>query len=137
MISKKETKRRPKKAPAIMFYVDKWFSSISVQKMTLEQRAVYFQLLMRCWEDNDCSLPNDLEELEFRGDCHHRPDKDQIMPRVLKSFIPHPWKEGFITNDRLFNDWQEKTAFGRQMAENARARWDKNKLIAGNLSLFT
>lgn len=74
--------------------VEGWLSSPRVQRMTAAERGMFFELLCRAWADQDCSLPEDEDELKFLA----RATDDEWgsgSKRVLAMFDS---KDGRLTN---------------------------------------
>ncbi len=105
------------KSPAFQFYPKEWLSSPKILLMTPAQEGAYIRLLGYCWDDEDCSLPDDdailavmsrLNEGWFKGGS----------TMVKRCFISHPDKVGFLTNKRLLAErkkqeiWREKSRAG-------------------------
>lgn len=51
------------KAPAFQFYPNDWLSSTNIMLMTPAEEGAYIRLLAISWNNDDCSLPNDDEQL--------------------------------------------------------------------------
>jgi hypothetical protein len=114
------------KSPAFQFYPKDWLSSLKILLMTPEQEGAYVRLLCYCWDSGDCSLPDDDEQLAamsrlgqgwFNGGS----------TTLRKCFIPHPGKDGFLTNERLLEEhtkqaaWREKSRLGGKKSAAQRA----------------
>lgn len=110
------------KSPAFQFYPKDWLSSLNITLMTAEQEGAYLRLLCYCWDSGDCSLPNDDEQLIKMS----RVSKGG-WEMVRKCFIPHPEKEGFLTNKRMLEEleqqrsWKVKSSIGGKKSAQKRA----------------
>lgn len=105
------------KSPAFQFYPKDWLSSQKISLMSPAEEGAYIRLLCYCWDDEDCSLPDDdtllarisrLNEGWFNG--------SSILLRAC--FVAHPRKVGFLTNARLCAEkekqriWRDKSIQG-------------------------
>src|SRR5262249_53485961 len=93
----------PNKAPAFQFYANDWLSSPRIMLMSAAQEGAYIRLLCIAWNDPDCSLPDDDEQLAilsrlgegwFNGGS----------TLVRKCFNQHPEKPGRLVNLRLLEE---------------------------------
>lgn len=116
------------KDPAMPFYVNDYLASPRVMCMTLEQQGAYVRLLCLCWASGDASLPDDDKQLAslsgmgegwFANGSH----------LVRACFEPHPNKNGFLTNKKIFEllqkriEWKSKSrAGGIKSGESRRLR---------------
>lgn len=106
--------------PWFPFWVQDWLSSKRVRLLKPSYRAAYVQLLCYLWIDDDCSLQDDpqtffeLSEIgkEF-NDSIDSTSVQQVFSKIRPLFISHPKKEGFITNQKLFFEWQKAKKISR------------------------
>ena len=114
------------KSPAFQFYSKEWLSSMPIMLMSPAQEGAYIRLLCICWESGDCSIPDDdnqLAVLSRLGEGWFNGGSKLVRER----FIPHPTKEGFLTNERLVkesskqSEWSEKSSFGGKKSAEKRA----------------
>ncbi len=102
--------------------------------MSPEQEGAYIRLLCYCWDSGDCSLPNNTDQLIAMS----RISKGG-WEMVGKCFIPHPEKQGFLTNQRLYQEllkqraWQQKSSIGGK--NSAIKRIEKQKLSKGGTQM--
>lgn len=114
------------KSPAFQFYPSDWLASRKVAMMTPEQEGAYIRLLCYMWNDPDCSLPDDDEELAHLSRLREGWLKGGSSV-VRKCFMQHPTKAGFLTHDRLLAErekqtkWREKSAEGGKKSAETRA----------------
>ena len=69
------------KSPAFQFYVKDWLASTKVRLMSHAERGAYMDLLCHTWNEDDCSLNNDDDELSILsglGDKWHGKAADKI-----------------------------------------------------------
>lgn len=104
-------------APAFQLYANDWLSSTKIALMTPAQEGAYIRLLCYAWNDPNCSIPDDDQELSvlsrlgegwFNGGS----------AMVRKCFEPHPALPGRLVNRRLIEErekqlaWREKSKQG-------------------------
>lgn len=103
------------KRPAFQFYPGDWLSSLKVMLMNPEQEGAYIRLL--CYDWSGDGIPDDdqtLSVLSRMGEGWFNGGSTVIR----NCFIPHPSKDGFITNERLQSErekqdqWREKSKQG-------------------------
>lgn len=99
-----------KKSPAFQFYPNDWLSSPSVAMMSPEYEGAYIRLLCYCWASGDCSI-EDNDELLSRLSRLFQGWFNGGSTVVRKCFIPHPQKDGFLTNKRLLDEMHKQTAW--------------------------
>lgn len=115
------------KSPAFQFYPKDWLSSLNITLMSPEQEGGYIRLLCYCWDSGDCSLPADETQLIAMS----RLSKGG-WEMVAKCFIPHPEKEGYLTNERLYAElvkqraWSRKSSIGGKKSAAQRIVKQKN-----------
>jgi uncharacterized protein YdaU (DUF1376 family) len=113
------------KSPAFQFYPKDWLSSQKISLMTPAEEGAYIRLLCYCWNDEDCSIPDDDEMLARMSRLGEEWLKGSS--RVVRGcFIAHPTKVRFLTNERLLDErdnqkkWKEKCANGGKKSGEAR-----------------
>lgn len=95
--------------------------------MTAEQEGGYIRLLCYCWDSGDCSLPDNEEQLIVMARISKGGWK-----MVGKCFEPHPEKQGFLTNKKLYDilheqvAWKKKSSIGGKKSAAKRAENNKN-----------
>ncbi len=108
-------------SPWFPFYASDWLSDQDVMLMNSDERGQYIQLLANCWNDKDCSIPDNGTAIGLLCGCHIANDK------VLSKFVKHPYKKNALTNSRLMAERVEQVAFkkskSRAGAKGARVRW--------------
>lgn len=102
--------------------------SEAITLMTLEEEGAYIRLLARCWDSDDCTLPDDdqkLAVLSRMGERWH--SYGPAMNPVKNCFKAHPSKPGRLMNERLMNEWKKLKAFQKEKSESGRkgaeSRW--------------
>lgn len=102
--------------------------------MTSEEEGAYIRLLCYCWDSGDCSLPNDDTKLSIMSRLNERWFNGGSTT-LKKCFIPHPEKDGFLTNQRLYDEmlkqraWSDKSSEGGK--KSALKRAEKKQLSKG------
>ena len=113
------------KSPAFQFYVNDWLSSKNVARMTLEQQGAYIRLLCYAWDDEDCGLDDDDDELAFLSGLKEGWFKGSstVLRRCFEA------KDGRLYNVRLLEErqkqkeWREKcSSGGKASAKSRRAK---------------
>jgi uncharacterized protein YdaU (DUF1376 family) len=101
--------------PAFQFYPKDFFSSSSVQRMSMTECGIYITLLGHCWLDG--SLPNDTAKLARL--CRMKQAQfDRLWPHELKErFIE---KNGRLVNVRLDKELRKQIAFRQRQSENGK-----------------
>lgn len=132
----KERDRAVGKDPAMPLYVNDWLSSPRVQSMTVAQELAYFRLCAFCWASGDASIPDDDEQLAALSRMGEGWLKGGSTV-VRKCFNQHPTKAGFLTNQKLYELWQErqhwreKSRIGGQNSAASRGRKRSYKRVKG------
>lgn len=114
--------------PYFKFFVADWLSDLNVRAMDPATRGIYADLLAFDWRED--GIPNDPEFLaralgvdaeRMRAACETLSDR----------FIPHPEKDGHVTNKRLSKERNEIREDAEKRSEAARkaakARWEQEK----------
>lgn len=115
------------KDPAMPFYVNDWLSSSRVARMTLEQQGAYMRLLCHCWASQDASLPSDDDSLKALSGL----GEGWLLngSRLVRDcFEPHPTKPDHLTQERVFELWQERQKWRDKSAEGGRKSGEVRKL---------
>lgn len=115
------------KDPAMPFYVNDWLSSSRVARMTLEQQGAYMRLLCHCWASQDASLPADDDSLKALSGL----GEGWLLngSRLVRDcFEPHPTKQDHLTQERLFELWQERVSWREKSAAGGRKSGQSRKL---------
>src|SRR5687768_1090940 len=106
-MARRQNNKKP--APAFQMYAGDWLSSTRIALMTPAQEGGYARLLMHCWNDPDCSLPDDDEQLAVLSRLG--PDwPGASSERIRACFIPHPRKPGRLTQVRLLEERKKQAA---------------------------
>lgn len=122
MTSNLSTRKPP---PAFQFYASDWLGSTRIALMTAEQERGYLRLLLHCWNDPTCSLPDDdsiLSKLSLMGEGWFKGGS----ALVRECFTPFADQPGRITNKRLLevrqknDEWREKSSLGGKKSAEAR-----------------
>jgi uncharacterized protein YdaU (DUF1376 family) len=86
-------------------YPADFLSSQAVAQMTTEEVGAYTLLLLMAWRDEDCSIPDDDEQLarmtRLRDRWRH------VSATIRRSFVPHPSAPGRLHNERLTSEWMK------------------------------
>ena len=112
--------------PYMPFFHADYLGSGSIPLLTPTQECAYVRCLLYAWASGDASLPDNDQALQFFGRWNGEGD----FAPVRAKFIPHPDKPGFLTQVRLYAEWQK--SLGEVEKRKARAqkgnavRW-KNK----------
>ena len=113
------------KSPAFQFYANDWLGSTRIALMSPAQEGAYIRLLCHAWNDHDCSIPADDEQLAVLS----RLGADWLKggsTLVKACFQPHPHQAGRLYHPRLAAErekqraWREKSRAGG--LKSARAR---------------
>ncbi|MCL4473543.1 MAG: YdaU family protein [Actinobacteria bacterium] len=112
--------------PSFQFYPGDWLGSKKIALMKPEHEGGYIRLMSYMWDDPDCSLPDDDEQLAIlsRLDPERYPGAISV---VKKCFKKHPKKIHFLTHERLLlerkkqNAWRKKCKKGGK--NSAKTRW--------------
>src|SRR5271154_6429275 len=94
--------------------------------MPPDLEGAYIRLLCYCWDSGDCSLPDDDKQLAVLSRLNEGWfNGGSTMLR--NCFIPHPNKQGFLTNERLLTEtikqaaWSNKSSIGGKKSAEKRA----------------
>jgi uncharacterized protein YdaU (DUF1376 family) len=90
------------KVPYFKLFAEDWLSSKSVSLMNAAQEGAYIRLLCYAWQDDECGLDDndeDLRVLSRLGD-----DFEHLFPRVRDMFEQ---KNGRLFNSRLTEEWEK------------------------------
>lgn len=114
------------KRPSFQLYPKDVLSDRKVAVMNNEQLGGYFKLLCYMWQEEDCSLPNDTEELAALSGLD-----EAELDRVMRCFIPHPSLGDRISQKRLLAEREKQDTFRKKMSEAGKKgnkkRWSKPK----------
>lgn len=105
------------KSPAFQFYANDWLSSTKITLMTPAQEGAYIRLLCYAWNDPDCSIPDDDQQLAVLSRLGEGWFNNGSR-LVRECFEPHPEKQGRLVNRRLLEErqkqeqWREKSRQG-------------------------
>jgi uncharacterized protein YdaU (DUF1376 family) len=126
----KELTGEMKKPPAYQWYVRDWLSSPTRLSMSKAARSAYRDLLDYLWDSGQARLPADQSKLRTMADCTEK-EWAEFGPQVMANFVP--FGEGFITNRKMRELWNERKSFIRSKSEAGRkgmaARWQKDNTV--------
>lgn len=115
------------KSPAFQFYPKDWFTSKKVMRMTPEQRGGYINLLAHEWLEDDCSLPDDDNELAFLSGLNSRwPECSKIIRKCFEK------RGDKLYNLRLLEEVRKQESFRKQCSDAGKksAEVRKNKELS-------
>jgi uncharacterized protein YdaU (DUF1376 family) len=106
------------RSPAFQFYPGDWLSSSRITLMTPAEEGAYIRLLAYCWDSEDCTLPDDdeqLAKLSRLGEqwLSYAPGANAVR----NCFEVHPSKKSRLINKRLFAEWKKLLAFRRAKSQ--------------------
>lgn len=104
------------KSPAFQFYANDWLSSTQITLMTPAQEGAYIRLLCHAWNDPDCSIPDDDEQLARLSRLGDDWTKGAAI-RVRACFEPHPHIPGRMVNRRLLEEREKQAAWSKKSKE--------------------
>lgn len=118
-----------KPSPAFQFYPAEWLSSDNITLMTPAQEGAYIRLLCYAWNEPDCSIPDNDEQLAvlsrlgegwFNGGSSV----------VRKCFVPHKTKSGRLVNLRLLEERKKQETWRRKSSEGGRKSAEQRRKAA-------
>lgn len=113
-----------RKPPYFRFNVSDYLSSMWVQRMTAEQRGWYIMLLCRCWDSDNCMLPNDDHMHVYAGADPKRFAKHGWI--VIQRF--NTTEDGkYLFNKRLMDEYEEILAHRMNLSEKGREAVSRRK----------
>ncbi|KKM74168.1 hypothetical protein LCGC14_1403030 [marine sediment metagenome] len=115
------------KSPAFQFYPKDWLSSRKARRMTPEERGGYIDLLAHSWLEDDCSLPDNDDELAFLSGLNDRwPECSQAIRKCFEK------RGNKLFNLRLLMEVRKQEAFRKQCSDAGKrsAEVRKNKELA-------
>ena len=100
------------KYPAFMFYPMDFLTDDKMKHMTNEMVGMYIKLLAYDWvsdglQDNDGLLLKLADFEWFNDDSTPKNNREKCIELLRYCFIPHPKRDGYITNPRLY-EYKEK-----------------------------
>lgn len=113
------------KSPAFQFYPDAWLGSPSILCMTPSEEGAYIHLLCIAWNTDDCSLPDDDNQLAILSRLGEGWSNGSST-KIRKCFVK---KDGKLYNERLLKErekqvlWREKSS--KAGKKGAKKRWPK------------
>jgi uncharacterized protein YdaU (DUF1376 family) len=119
------------RSPAFQFYANDWLSSTSIALMTPAQEGAYIRLLAHAWNDPDCSIPDDDEQLAVLSRLGEEWLKGSSR-LVRQCFTKHPNDPSRLVNARLLEERQKQTAWKRKCAAGGRKSGQARKLQSEN-----
>lgn len=133
------------KRPWFSLYVNDWLGSTRIALLDPLEELGFFRLLLHMWNSPDCALP-DKDETLFKlsrmgesycpGCGEHTPAFQKQMLSGVKALLsPHPTKEGFLTERRMFLEYRKCEEVSLLRSESGRlgGRPSNNPLEADNL----
>lgn len=114
--------RMQKKRWFRLFGMD-FLSSRKVIHMNTPERGAYLQLLMLAWDDPDCSLPNNLQELKLMAGwtC----EQWGSFAKVRACLTKHPTVKGRLYNPRLYDEFLYCQHRSQSASKSVHERWDR------------
>lgn len=100
-----------------------FLSSRKVVAMNTPQRGAYMQLLILAWDDPDCSLPKNLEQLKAIAGWSQAPESWGSFEPVRACFTAHPTLKNRLYNARLYDEFQYCQHKSDAAKESASVRW--------------
>lgn len=125
------------RAPAFQFYAKDWLSSARITLMSSSEEGAYIRLLAHCWDSEDCTLPDDDEQLAVLSRLgqqwlSYAPGSNPVR----SCFEAHPSRPRRLFNKRLYEEWKKLRAFQKERAESGRkgadSRWKPRKSRDGS-----
>ena len=116
------------KSPAFQLYVNDFLGDKYTMMMSAEQVGGYFLLLMHAWNESDCGLDDNEEELAFLSRMDERWLKHGL--KVRNRFFE---KDGRLYNKRLLaerrkqEEWSAKSSEGGKRSAEVRKQNAQNK----------
>lgn len=111
------------KSPAFQFYPDSWLGSSNILCMTPAEEGAYIHLLCIAWNTDDCSLPDDDQQLSILS----RLDEGWFglsAKKIRKCFIQ---SGGKLCNERLLREREKQRLYSLEMSKASKKRWNKPK----------
>lgn len=128
------SKSTTEKSPAFQFYPKDVLSDGNAMAMPAEAFGIYMRLLCYDWTDNGI-VDDDkawrrlggFEYYNFQGDDRDPGDWDIILSYLTPQFIPHPTKEGYVTNPRLLKERANQKKRSLEAQDAANKRWEEKR----------
>lgn len=117
------------KSPAFQFYPKDWLSSLKISLMTPAEEGAYIRLLCYCWDDADCSIPDNDEILAKMSRLNEGWFKGGSTV-VRKCFNQHPTKPGFLTNERLMKEREKQKKWSEKSHEGGKKSGEVRRIAA-------
>ncbi len=121
------------KSPAFQFYPKDVLSDGNAMAMPAEAFGIYMRLLCFDWIDDgliDCQKTwmrlGGFDPFDFQGEERRAEDWDIIISHIKPQFVPHPTKEGFVTNPRLLKEREKQSERSAEASKSAKKRWQAN-----------
>ena len=99
-----------------------FLGSRRVIPMNVAERGAYMQLLILAWDDPQCSLPKDDQELQRLAGWS---EQFGSFTRVRACFTTHPLMRTRLHNARLYEEFQYCQKKSAAAQESAKTRWQK------------
>lgn len=128
-----------RKAPAFQLYTNDWLSSTKITLMKPEQEGAYIRLLCYAWNEPDCGLPDDDEQLAVLSRLGEGWLKGGSSV-VRKCFFE---KDGRLYNKRLLEErkkqevWRKKSSEGGKLSANIRRKRKIDSVKGGSTTVPT
>ena len=97
------------KSPAFQFYVKDWLASTKVRLMSHEQRGAYMDLMCHAWNEDDCSLNNNDDDLAILSSLH---DKWPANSEKIKACFK--LKGSRLVHERLLAEREKQKGFSEK-----------------------
>jgi len=113
------------KSPAFQFYVKDWLASTKVRLMNHAERGAYMDLMCHTWNEEDCSLNNDDEELAILSGLNEK-WLGRTAEKIKACFI---LKGSRLVHERLLAEREKQKMFSEKCKKagmaSGKARRDK------------
>jgi hypothetical protein len=127
------------KSPAFQFYPKDLLSDGDAIAMPSEAFGIYVRLLCYDWIDDGIrddgrtlKRLSGFDPFDLQGNERRPGDWDIILEYVLRKFVPHPEKPGFLTNPRLCKEREHQRKRSESAQKNAEMRWKKGDANASD-----
>jgi len=126
--------QKKEKSPAFQFYPKDVLSDGNAMAMPPEAFGIYMKLLCYDWIDDGIVDDHKIwrrlggyEHHNFQGEERDVEDWDIIYSYLKPQFVPHPDKEGYVTNPRLLKERANQSERSRSAKESANKRWESER----------
>lgn len=120
--------------PWFPFFPSDWLSNMTITLMTPAEEGGYIRLLSHAWNNPDCTIPDDDDQLALLSRLGELWFKGASI-KLRACFMPHPKKPGRLIDGKLYKEFLKVTRYCKERSasgtKGAQSRWKHKQLHDG------